>query len=233
MIYDGGICLIKKISIVLVIALFLLGGISWYLYQDPFYMVKPGIKVDAIDFRSDKDGDGKNDLVDIVEGARKEIANKSTYRSAYYEGGYPPENEGVCTDVVWRALRNTGYDLKSLMDEDIKNNTDDYPTVKGSPDPNIDFRRVKNQYIFFNKYALNLTLEVKPFNSENLEEWQPGDIVALKDGDHVAVISDRRRKDGVPYIIHNSNSVPKEQDLLGRWYRQGRIIGHYRFPKIN
>ena len=25
---------------------------------------------------------------------------------------YPPENEGVCTDVIWRALKNAGVFIK-------------------------------------------------------------------------------------------------------------------------
>ena len=34
----------------------------------------------------------------------------------------PPDTEGVCTDVIWRAFKNAGYSLKDMVDEDIKNN---------------------------------------------------------------------------------------------------------------
>jgi uncharacterized protein len=217
-----------KSILLLVFIIALIGALSYFFFQDPLYIIKPGIKIENISVNSDWDRDGTNDIDDILEGARKEIYNRTKYKSAYYEGGYPPESEGVCTDVVWRALHNAGYDLKREMDEDIKINQKDYPGVNGKPDPNIDFRRVRNQQVFFRKYAKNLTMEVKPFDKDNLGEWQPGDIVVLKGIDHVAIVSDKRRKDGVPSIIHNSSTYPKEQNLLMKWYKQGRIIGHYR-----
>ncbi|WP_446898924.1 DUF1287 domain-containing protein [Clostridium sp. LBM24168] len=64
---------------------------------------------------SDKDKDGIKDQEDILLGARKEAHKKVKYKSGYYIGGYPPENEGVCTDLVWRAFRNAGYDLKGMV----------------------------------------------------------------------------------------------------------------------
>jgi uncharacterized protein YijF (DUF1287 family) len=85
--------------------------------------------------------------------------------------------------------------------------------------------------VFFKRNSTSLTLQVKPYDVENLEQWQAGDIVVLEKPDHVAIISDKRRKDGVPYIIHNSNSYPKEQDLLGYWSKKNRIIGHFRYSK--
>ena len=38
----------------------------------------------------------------------------------YYSGGYPPDSEGVCTDVIWRALKNAGYSLKDMVDADMQ-----------------------------------------------------------------------------------------------------------------
>ncbi|MHB8842541.1 MAG: hypothetical protein ACYC56_12285, partial [Candidatus Aquicultor sp.] len=46
----------------------------------------------------DQDGDGIDDLDDIVHGARAEAERHPIYRNAYYKGGYPPATEGVCTD---------------------------------------------------------------------------------------------------------------------------------------
>jgi uncharacterized protein YijF (DUF1287 family) len=83
---------------------------------------------------------------------------------------------------------------------------------------------------FFEKYATSLTKVVKPYNKRNLYEWQAGDIVVLRKSEHVAIISDKRRKDGVPYVLHNASTYAKEEDMLVRWSRNGRIIGHYRFP---
>lgn len=182
---------------------------------------------------SDKDNDGILDLDDIVEGARKDAENKPTYRSAYYKGGYPPENEGVCTDVIWRAFKNAGYNLKDMVDKDIKKYTKDYPRVNGKPDPNIDFRRVLNLIPFFKKYATILTTKIKPNDVENLTQWQGGDIVVFdKPISHIAVISDVRRDDGVPYIIHNASPYTKEEDELLYWHENvSKIIWHFRFPK--
>ena len=64
----------------------------------------------------DADGDGIDDYTDILLGARQDAENHPKYDPSYFAGGYPPENRGVCTDVVWRALQNAGYDLKAKFD---------------------------------------------------------------------------------------------------------------------
>lgn len=224
--------MIKFLTKILVIIIILFCAISFYLYKDPIFLLRPRVEIEKISFNIDKDEDGTYDLEDIIEGARGEIENKTKYKSGYYEGGYPPENEGVCTDVIWRALKNAGYDLKTMMDIDIKEKVEDYPRVNNSTDPNIDFRRVKNQFAFFSKYAQSLVIEVKPYDKENLKKWQGGDIVVLQKPDHIAIISDKRTRHGIPYIIHNSSSYPEEQNLLLWWSKRGRIIGHFRYPKI-
>ena len=106
----------------------------------------------------DYDNDALDDYSDFVLGARKDAENHPKYVSLYYEGGYPPENEGVCTDVIWRAFKNAGYSLKDMVNQDIELYPEDYKDV-GKPDPNIDFRRVHNLRVFFNKYAISLTLD--------------------------------------------------------------------------
>lgn len=196
--------------------------------------VSPSVKVEKIILNSDKNNDGILDLDDIVQGGRIDAANKPKYKSAYYQGGYPPSQEGVCTDVIWRALKNAGYDLKAMVDKDIIEHTRDYFGVNGKADPNIDFRRVKNLNVFFKKYADNLTLELKAKDAENLKQWQGGDIVVFGSSgkkEHIAIISDKRRKDGIPYIIHNSGPYTREANDLMHWYPY--IIGHYRYPKSN
>lgn len=218
-------------SIVFTLGVVALCCYNHFVYQDAFFFLKGQVTIDKIVCEGDLDKDGIYDLEDIVQGARLEIANQTKYQSIYYEGGYPPKSEGVCTDVIWRALRNAGYELKANMDRDILENTKHYSNGIVVPDPNIDFRRVKNQYVFFEKYATRLTTEVKPYNKRNLYEWQAGDIVILRKSEHIAIISDKRRKDGVPYIIHNASTFPKEENLLLNWSKNGRIIGHYRFPE--
>ena len=52
-------------------------------------------------------------------GARKDAEIHPRYNGAYYDGGYPPDDIGVCTDVIWRAFKNAGYNLKDMVDNDI------------------------------------------------------------------------------------------------------------------
>lgn len=188
-----------------------------------YYAEDFGIK--AIQSSNDYNKNGIDDYTDIVLGARKDAENKPKYKSQYYAGGYPPENEGVCTDVVWRAFKNAGYNLKDMVDRDILMNVDKYPRVEGKPDSNIDFRRVPNLKVFFQRNYKTLTLD--PYK---IEEWQPGDIVIFGKGyTHVGVISDKRNKNGIPFIIHNSGQPSREEDALIQWHNAQGITGHYRF----
>ncbi len=173
-----------------------------------------------------------NDTDDIIAGGRGEVRRHPRYRSAYYEnGGYPPPTEGVCTDLVWRALVYAGYEFKSMIDLDIAADTRAYPRVAGEPDPNIDFRRVPNQKVFFERYGRTLTTELRPGDQSNLAQWQAGDLVTFQGPDHVAILSTRRNARGVPYLIHNPGPRPVEADDLWPLYRRGRLTGHYRFPR--
>ena len=176
---------------------------------------------------ADKNANGIADPLDIVNAARKEVENRTRYRSAYYEGGYPPDEEGVCTDVIWRGLAGAAINLKNLMDSDIEDHTALYPRVDGNPDPHIDFRRVPNQAVFLQRFAESLTTELIPGDPDNLAEWQPGDIVIYLDGtDHAGIISDKRTKDGIPYLIHNTPPFASEIKLTS--YKKP-IAGHYRW----
>lgn len=193
--------------------------------------LKSYLKVEKLTVISDIDKDWINDIEDILQWARDEVRNKTNYKSAYYSGGYPPENEWVCTDVVWRALKNAWIDLKTLIDNDIKNNVSKYKRVEWKPNPNIDFRRVPNLDTFLERKAISLTIEIIPWNIENLKDWQAWDIVTFdKPKNHTAIISDKRNKEGVPYIIHNSAPTPREDDWLVYWDENvSKIIGHYRW----
>lgn len=178
---------------------------------------------------SDNDNDGILDAVEFVNGARDEAINRTAYSGAYYAGGYPPEGEGACTDVIWRAFRQAGYDLKTLVDEDIRLHPEAYPRVNGQPDPNIDFRRVSNLVVFLERYATSLTTSLRSGNTENLANWQGGDIVVYAPPlEHIAIVSDRRRNDGVPLLIHNCGPYASEEDRIDSW--PTRITHHFRFP---
>ena len=188
------------------------------------------LSVEKIMLQSDKDKDGILDQEEFMQGSRAEVKNKTKYLSQYYVGGYPPETEGVCTDVIWRAFKAAGYNLKDMVDKDIKDNVKLYPRVEGKPDQNIDFRRVPNLEVFFGRFGEKLTTEIKPGDIENLKQWQGGDIVTFENPQHIAFISDKRRKDGVPYLIHNPGPKPVEEDKLMKW--APKITGHFRYPLL-
>lgn len=211
------------ISAIILIMLLIIVIATYFLTQKykRVYTAKD-FDIETVYSKIDYNQNGVDDYTDILLGARKDAENHPTYKSAYYSGGYPPENEGVCTDVVWRAFKNAGYDLKSMIDEDIKNHTKDYPAVNGKPDPNIDFRRVRNLKVYFKKICYTLTNDIK-----EIKEWQPGDIVIFGSS-HIGIISDKRNKEGITYLIHNAAQPLREEDTLELWDNNTPITAHYR-----
>lgn len=211
------------ISAIILIMLLIIVIATYFLTQKykRVYTAKD-FNIETVYSKIDYNQNGVDDYTDILLGARKDAENHPTYKSAYYSGGYPPENEGVCTDVVWRAFKNAGYDLKNMIDEDIKNHTKDYPAVNGKPDPNIDFRRVRNLKVYFKKICYTLTNDIK-----EIKEWQPGDIVIFGSS-HIGIISDKRNKEGITYLIHNAAQPLREEDTLELWDNNTPITAHYR-----
>ena len=186
--------------------------ISFYktgLYDKIF---KKSSTIEIIKSDIDKDNDGIDDYSDILEGAKKFIKDEPKYKSKYYDGGYPTDEYRVCTDLIWYALDNAGYDFKTLIDEDIKKNKEAYDSDVG--DTNIDFRRVRNIKVYLDRNVGSLSL-YKDFN--------PGDIVVYKN--HIAIVSDKVNKRKENYIIHQHAFYNYEDDGLFR----DEIIGHYRW----
>lgn len=218
----------EKLSIILLMIVIFAAiyGIFSYFNLLPQKIYKAeDFDIEIIYSENDYNQNGIDDYTDILLGARKDAENKPKYKSAYYAGGYPPDNEGVCTDVVWRAFKNAGYSLKDMVDEDIKNNLFKYSRIAGKPDNNIDFRRVQNLKVFFDNNSKSYTLD--PYK---IQEWQPGDIVMFgANYSHIGIISDKRNADGIPFLIHNAGQPVREEDALIRWYKSQGITGHYRF----
>lgn len=179
--------------------------------------------IDTVESSVDFDADGTDDYTDIMLGARVDAQNKPKYDGAYFEGGYPPDDIGVCTDVVWRAFKAAGYNLKDMVDRDIIARPYAYTKIQ-EPDPNIDFRRVRNLRVFFEEYAVKLTND-----TTDIAKWQAGDIVIFGDDKHIGIVSDRRNRNGQTYIIHNGGQPVREEDYLKR----GEVTGHYRFDTEN
>lgn len=209
----------------LIIFIILFCSALYYYNTTSFSAKKFNIK--EIKSPIDYDNDKIDDYTDILLGARKDAKNKPKYDSRYWSGGYPPDNIGVCADVIWRAFKEAGYDLRKLIDEDIKNNIDLYPYVK-KQDSNIDFRRVKNLKVFFDRHATVLTNDIN-----KIEEWMPGDIVIFgKNYTHIGIISNKRNPRGIPWLIHNAGQNKREENALEAWaYRKG-VYGHYRWDGV-
>ena len=210
----------KKLVITIIILLVLISIFSLYIFNSiPHRMYENNdFNIETYISDIDMDNDGIDDETDILNNARNYIATKPKYKSKYYGTGYPDDNYGVCTDVVTFSLKNTGYDLMELVNEDIINNKEKYH-IK-TIDKNIDFRRVVNLKIYFDHHAITLTT-----NIDEIDKWQGGDIVIFKK--HIGIVSDKRNKNGVPFVIHHANpfQINYEEDILENRYD---IVGHYR-----
>ena len=222
----------KRKTVIIIALLILLFILICFAYRFRYYFI--GTSSDPVeamgnedfgipDFCSsvDMDGDGIDDQTDILQGARAYIASNPVYKSRYYETGYPDDQYGVCTDVVANAMRNAGYDLMKLVNEDILSDPQVYDIDK--PDINIDFRRVKNLKVYFPRNAISLTTD--PYK---IGEWQGGDIVIFEN--HIGIVSDKRNDDGVSYVIHHNDpfQASYEEDILEK---RDDIVGHYRISE--
>lgn len=214
--------MIKKSAIFVIAIVIIISVFAYRHYQNPS-IKRPTGKYQIKQYHSsnDQDNDGIDDQVDILENALEYISKKPKYQSKYYSTGYSNDEYGVCTDVVAHALKNAGYDLITLIQEDIQNHSSDYAI--NQPDINIDFRRVRNLKVYFDHTAQILTTDVK-----DIEDWQGGDIIVFRN--HIGIVSDRRNERGVPYVIHHDSpwQLAYEQDILEK---RNDIVGHYRIVK--
>ena len=223
-------------------------GPSFPYTRMPGHYIKTGADfgIDTYQSPLDKNGNGVDDQTDIFLGAKVYLERRPQYNaSSYFAGGYPELNEqgiweGVCTDVIAAGLVAAGYDLKALVDADIEKHPEWFTTELAEAglgsvealtvgESKIDFRRVRVLYPFFEHRAEKLTLDLA-----EVEAWQPGDIViffgssGLWNG-HIAMVSDRRADDGVPYVLHHANEGQTlyEEDYLVSTTKT--IVGHYRW----
>ena len=213
----------KKILIIVTIFLIVLIIVVLYaLYRFNYIPHKKYINEDfnikTYISKTDKDNDGIDDQTDILNNVRDYIKTNPKYKSKYYATGYPNDEYGVCTDVVAFGLKGAGYDLMNLVNEHIKSNRNLYDI--DVIDKNIDFRRVQNLKVYLDNNAIALTNDIN-----KIKEWQGGDIVVFKN--HIGIVSDKRNKKGISFIIHHANPYQRyyEEDILE--YRND-IIGHYR-----
>lgn len=210
--------ILKKLIIIfstifiLIITLYILNYIPHKKYTDEDF------NIETYKSEIDKDNDSIDDQTDILNNVRKYIETKPKYKSKYYKTGYPNDEYGVCTDIVAFGLKDAGYDLMDLVNEHIKANKNLYDI--DVIDKNIDFRRVQNLKIYLDNNAIILTNDIN-----KIKKWQGGDIVIFKN--HIGVVSNKRNKKGIPFVIHHANPYQRyyEEDILE--YRND-IVGHYR-----
>lgn len=208
------------IIFLMIISVALIADLYFNLFPRTVYYGKH-FGIEQVKSSVDFNNNGIDDYTDILLGARIDAENHPTYDSRYWENGYPPDDIGVCTDVVWRALKNAGYSLRDMVDADIQNRPEEYTEIT-TRDNNIDFRRVVNLHVFFEEYALSLSTDIN-----DIACWQAGDIVIFEDDRHIGIVSDKRNSDGQTYIIHNGGQSDREEDLFKR--TELEVIAHYRF----
>ena len=170
----------------------------------------------------------KSSAAEMITAARKQIGVTTSYDPAYVSLDYPkgdvPQDRGVCTDVVIRAMRAAAIDLQELVHIDMKKNFSAYPKTWGlrSTDANIDHRRVPNLMTFFQRRGFSLTI------TKNAEDYQAGDLITcMVAGNlpHIMIVSDKKGASGNRMIIHNIGQGTQEEDRLLEF----PITGHYRW----
>lgn len=182
--------------------------------------VAPTVRVESFE-PQDADGDGIPDALDILLGAKKVALAAApyveTYRKLPYPNGDLPRDEGVCTDVIVRAMRNAGFDLQKLVHMDAVAKPRAYPNI-ARPDASADHRRVKNLVVWFERHWQRLPADPH----DRSAPWLPGDVVFLDtmrdpQPDHVGIVSDRAGPSGMPLIVNSwtNGYVSAEMDLLG------------------
>ena len=112
--------IVFTIILISFIIVLLLKNVVYRKYRNSDFGIKTYVS------QYDRDNDGIDDQTDILNNVKKYILQKPKYKSKYYETGYPNDKYGVCTDVIGYGLKNAGYDLRNLVNEDIIKNMDKY-----------------------------------------------------------------------------------------------------------
>lgn len=166
---------------------------------------------------------------DLARAAEERATHRVAYDPSYVRLAYPmgdvPDDRGVCTDVVIRALRGVGVDLQQLVHEDMRAAFRKYPKIWGltRTDRNIDHRRVPNLETFFTRRGASLPVSGDP------ADYKPGDIVSWRlSGSglaHIGVVTTRAGPSGAPMIAHNIGAGTRVEDMLF----DHPISGHFRY----
>ncbi len=168
-------------------------------------------------------------LKQLIAGAVAQAGVTTGYDPSYVKIDYPAgdvgNETGVCSDVVVRAFRKAGIDLQKEVHEDMARAWSDYPKKwgAGSPDSNIDHRRVLNLMTYFNRQGKSVPI------SNNRDDYLPGDVVAWDLGggmDHIGIVSNMwSESEKRCLVVHNIGAGARIEDVLFSW----PIKGHYRY----
>lgn len=138
-----------------------------------------------------------------------------SYVSLSYPGGDPGYQQGVCTDVIIRALRLIDIDLQELIHNDMKANHSLYNLRYKTKtiDRNIDHRRTQNMQTYLTKLGAKIEIPTSP------DEYKPGDILFWDiSAGHTGIVSNT--KSGITgnyYVVHNIGRGAQYEDLLQSW----------------
>lgn len=163
----------------------------------------------------------------VIEHAKWQTTQDVTYDGSYRIINYPfgdvPSNIGVCTDVIIRAYRITGYDFQESIHRSITGRMNYYYPIRtknygDKPDSNIDHRRVR----IIKKY---LDLHWPESRITDTKDYQPGDIV-FWDNWHIGILIDEK-VEGTNryYCVHNIGSGPVKGDV----HYDEEKLEHFRF----
>lgn len=164
----------------------------------------------------------------LVQAAMERTRHTVRYDPAYVKLDYPNgdvlADTGVCTDVIIRSYRALGFDLQTLVHEDMKRTFSAYPKIWGlkSPDKNIDHRRVPNLQIFFKRRGASLSV------TQNAPDYRAGDLITCTVAGrlpHIAIVVPAPDGGTTPWIVHNIGQGPKCENRLFEF----PLTGHYRF----
>lgn len=169
----------------------------------------------------DHDGDGIPDPLDVLIGAKKTVLNGAAYTEGWtdiptYPNGDVPRTQGVCTDVIVRAVRNAGIDLQKELHEDIRRARAVYP--KNAGNWQIDQRRVLTLLPYFQRHWSKRSARL----DDPADPLRPGDVIFMdtfprKSGpDHIGIVSDTIGESGLPLVVNNwtNGYSTSEMDLL-------------------
>ena len=196
----------QKITLIVLITISYLMA-SCQPSQEEWYTPEPYSLTDTTCF--------SNEVSKAAHHAQYQTTLNTVYDGSYvnigYPGGDPGYQQGVCTDVVIRALRFIDIDLQELIHQDMKKAHKIYNTVYRTKklDNNIDHRRTQNIQTY-------LTRQLAKIPVPEVYNYRPGDIVFWDiAAGHTGIVSNIRSEDhGGFLVIHNIGSGPVIEDLL-------------------